>query len=72
MNTAQMIEQAIANRKNDYFMSSAGFDSKVGRVACFVDFRKSNPNSLGKHVAARFNLNGKVISRANLEKALAQ
>lgn len=63
-------EQAIANRRGDYYMSSAGADLDVGRVACFVDFEKRNRFKLDKHVCARFELNGKRIAADALGKML--
>ncbi|MEY8688379.1 MAG: hypothetical protein AB9M53_00685 [Leptothrix sp. (in: b-proteobacteria)] len=83
MNTASMIEQAAANRtqfdhpngfKAWHYESSAVFETEHGKIVCTVDHTKSNPNSRNnqKHCAARFSLNGKVVSRANLNKIIGQ
>lgn len=64
-------EQAITNRRGDYYMSSAVLESECGRVACFVDFTHHNANSLNKHVHTRFELNGKRIAADALGKLLA-
>ena len=72
MNTAQMIEATAKSWGGKGYMSAATFDTEAGKVACFVDHSKANPKNPGKHAAARFNLHGKVISRANLEKLLGK
>ncbi len=81
MNTAQMIEQAAdARTQFDHpngfkawnRTSAAVFETAVGKVICTVDHSKSNPRSLKSHYAARFTLNGKVISRENLEKTFIE
>ena len=70
MNTAQMIEAAEKSWDGKGYMSSAVCDTAAGRVACFIDHSKENAKGFGKHISSRFCLDGKVISRANLEKRL--
>lgn len=72
MTTAKMIEQAAASKRLYGYLSSAVFETKAGKIACFVDHSKGNARSAGTHMAVRFNLNGKPISRAHLESVLAQ
>ena len=80
MNAAEtlsaLIVQADANRRvvdgRPYFISSAVAETSIGRVVCFRDYSRCNPNSIDKHVASNFKLDGKVISRANLLAALAK
>jgi hypothetical protein len=64
-------QQAIANRKGDYYMASAAAESKVGKIVCFVDFSWKNKNSRAKHVHVRYDLNGKRIAKAELAARLA-
>lgn len=72
MNTTQMIEKAAAGKRLYGYLSSAVFETKAGKVACFVDHCKANGRSAGKHAAVRFNLNGRPVSRTHLEFVLAQ
>lgn len=72
MNLQDLIERALANAAaRKYWLGSAEAQTSAGRVVCFADTRKSNPRARGDHVCVRFDLNGKRISRANLEKLLA-
>jgi hypothetical protein len=67
-NMIALKEQAISNRRGDYFMSGAIAQTAIGKVVCFVDFKKRNRNSLENHVCTRFQLNGKPIKAEELKK----
>lgn len=64
-------QQAIANRRGDYYMSSAVEQASVGRVTCIVDFKHRNRNSHQNHVHTRFELNGKRIAGDKLAEVFA-
>lgn len=63
-------QQAIANRRGDYYMASVVEETSIGRVSCFVNFSHHNRNSHDKHVHTRFELNGKRIAGEKLAALL--